>query len=141
MMRAKRLISVTTMGAAAVLFSLALIAQVPTAETSQAVEAPSAAISTQQALLQDDGKQLYNRECAACHGRQGRGNGRAGRDMSPRPTDITSLEYLDENSDEDIFKVIAEGAGEMDPYRDLFTDEQIQAVIGYVRELGEKRKK
>lgn len=140
-MRAKRLITVTTIGAAAVLFSLALFAQVPTTELPHALEAPSASTSTQQSLLQGDGKALYKAECAACHGNQGRGNGRAGRGMDPRPVDLTTPEFLDETSDEDMFKMIAEGVGEMDPYRDIFTDEQIQAVIGYVRELGEKRKK
>ncbi|GMR13979.1 MAG: hypothetical protein BMS9Abin29_2206 [Gemmatimonadota bacterium] len=140
-MRAKRTILATTIGGAAVLLSLTLIAQVPTTGPQQAVLAPSASASTQQQVPQADGEKLYNGECASCHGKQGRGNGRAGRDMDPRPTDISKSEFLDQTSDEDMFKVIAEGTGEMDPYREVFTDEQIQAVIAHVRKLGEKRKK
>lgn len=140
-MRAKPRVSNTAIGAAAILLALTQIAQVPTGETEPAVNAPSASISIHGSLIQADGKKLFKDECASCHGKQGRGNGRAGRDMDPRPTDITKPEFLDEKSDEELFKAIIEGNGEMDPYRDIFTDEQIHSIIAYTRQLGEKRRK
>lgn len=140
-MRTKPRISSTAIGAAAVLLSLTQIAQVPTGKAELAVSTPSASIAGHGPLIQADAKKMFDDECASCHGKQGRGNGRAGRDMDPRPTDITKPEFLDEHSDEDMFKKIIEGDGEMDPYRDIFTDEQIHAIIAYTRQLGEKRRK
>ena len=38
------------------------------------------------------GEVLYRRCCASCHGADGRGNGPVASALSPRPTDLTSLQ-------------------------------------------------
>lgn len=37
------------------------------------------------------GRADYERFCASCHGTSGRGDGQVGRDLSPRPSDLTRL--------------------------------------------------
>src|SRR5215831_21332121 len=39
----------------------------------------------------DPGRQLYLRYCAACHGRQGRGDGPVAPALGEKPTDLTQL--------------------------------------------------
>jgi mono/diheme cytochrome c family protein len=88
-----------------------------------------------------DGKAMFEDECASCHGKQGRGNGRAGRDMDPRPTDITDPAWFAETPREEMLDIILNGKGEMDPYDDIYTAEEIDAILAYVEKLMERRKK
>ncbi len=88
-----------------------------------------------------DGARLYSKECKACHGARGKGDGRAGRTMDPKPSDISDPEYLASTTDEELAQVIVEGKGEMDPFGDEFTEEQIRALVTYMRRLGELRQK
>jgi high-affinity iron transporter len=88
-----------------------------------------------------DGKVLFQKECAACHGNQGRGNGRAGRVMDPRPTDITDPDYLAAKDDAYLLEVVANGSGEMAGIADDYDEAEMKAIVAYVRKLGEKRKK
>jgi len=41
----------------------------------------------------EQGRRLWGRECAACHGDDGRGNGPGAAGLRPRPTDLTEHEY------------------------------------------------
>jgi mono/diheme cytochrome c family protein len=43
------------------------------------------------AVAADDGRALYLRYCAACHGREGRGDGPVAPALGERPTDLTQL--------------------------------------------------
>lgn len=42
---------------------------------------------------EESGRELYTRHCAACHGADGDGNGRAARHLHPRPTNLRSGNY------------------------------------------------
>jgi mono/diheme cytochrome c family protein len=48
-------------------------------------------ISTKPSLAPVNGRALYVRYCASCHGTGGRGDGPAADAMQPRPTDLTRL--------------------------------------------------
>ena len=43
------------------------------------------------ARADDQGKQLYRKYCAACHGQEGKGDGVVSGLMQPRPTNLTLL--------------------------------------------------
>lgn len=88
-----------------------------------------------------DGPALFEKECASCHGKQGRGNGRAGRDMDPRPTDIADPEFLSSRTDEQLLEVMANGKGEMVGLGADYGLDEMKAILAYVRKLGEGRKK
>lgn len=48
--------------------------------------------STREIAAEEPGAILYQRYCAACHGRTGRGDGPAASALTPPPTDLTRVE-------------------------------------------------
>jgi len=42
------------------------------------------------------GNEVFNQDCAGCHGADGRGNGVAGQALLPKPTDLTAARFSDE---------------------------------------------
>lgn len=87
-------------------------------------------------LLQDPnyimGSGMYKRHCAGCHGQDGEGQTSLG------PA-INSPEWNDGITDEEIRAAILESrriAGtSMDSFREILTDDEITAVIVYLRTL------
>ena len=90
--------------------------------------------------LQDpNGAALYSEECKSCHGKRGKGNGRAAKDLDPKPTDITDPEFLANTTDSAMGVAIRDGEEGMDPTE--LNGAEIDAVILYVRKLGGIRAK
>ena len=85
----------------------------------------------------DSGKKLYEDKCALCHGRNGEGDGPAGAALDPRPADFASPGFWRKTSDRKIADTIRNGHGVM-PGFDLTAD-QIQDVIGYLKQAFEKK--
>jgi len=79
-----------------------------------------------------DAASLFNSECATCHGRDGRGKTKRGRQMHSR--DITNPEWQNDVSDERIFNSISRGKGKMPAFKKL-SDAQIDSLVTYVREF------
>ena len=87
------------------------------------------------------GKTVYNENCAACHGAQGRGDGEAGRDLNPKPVDLTRMRYRRFDSDRLIFYAVSEGGArfgsDMPGFKDSLGEKERWAVVRYVqRGLG-----
>jgi mono/diheme cytochrome c family protein len=83
------------------------------------------------------GKQLYDTQCATCHGAKGKGDGPAGAQLSPKPTDL-STPQIAEQSDGALFWKITEGRPPMPAYRQL-SEEQRWDVVNYLCTLGPQR--
>jgi cytochrome c oxidase cbb3-type subunit 3 len=90
----------------------------------------------------ETGKDIYRTYCWQCHGSQGNGKGiNAGDNMSVQPRDHTDAKYMSGRSDDDLFKAIKEGGPAvnksvlMPPWGEVLTDEEIHAVVDYLREL------
>ena len=79
------------------------------------------------------GKALYDKSCAGCHGPDGKGNEKMVAILGVKGLGVVSKETA-KKSDEQLLKVIAEGAGKMPPSK-LTKDEQKQ-VLGYTRSLA-----
>jgi mono/diheme cytochrome c family protein len=79
-----------------------------------------------------EGAALFNRECAQCHGRDGRAKTKRGRQTHSR--DITNAEWQNDISDERIFNSISRGKGKMPSFKKL-SDGDIDALVAYVRRL------
>jgi len=111
--------------------ALLALAVVLLAACQQQAEGPP-----QEVLLQDPnyimGSGLYKRNCAGCHGESGEGR----TSLGPQ---INTAEWQDGITDDEIRTVILEGrrvAGtSMDSFREMLTDDEITAVIVYVRSL------
>ena len=91
--------------------------------------------TTSAALAADaeSGKALYEKSCAGCHGADGKGNEKMAKILGDKGLNIVGSETK-KKSDEQLLKVIAEGAGKM-PASKLTKEEQRQA-LGYVRSLA-----
>lgn len=82
---------------------------------------------------------LYGQRCAGCHGPKGKGDGPAGKFLTPKPSDFAVS--LKGKADDWITKAIKGGgqavgeAAVMPPSPDL-TDDQIKALVDYVKQLG-----
>jgi len=79
-----------------------------------------------------DGAALYKAKCAMCHGADGAGQTAMGKSMKLR--DLRSPE-VQKQSDADLYKVTADGKGKMPAYKGKLTDEEIKALVGYMRKL------
>jgi mono/diheme cytochrome c family protein len=90
----------------------------------------------------EEGKRLYQVNCASCHGEKGLGDGPSAAMLSPKPLPIaTEAASL---SDAYLFWRISEG-GLMQPFKSampswksILTEEEIWKVIAYIRNLGAK---
>ncbi len=81
------------------------------------------------------GMKVFIRECASCHGDQGLGNGKAGRDLDPLPTDMTDP-AVHAQSDGALYWKITRGRSPMPTFKELLTDEERWNVINYIRTLA-----
>lgn len=94
------------------------------------------------------GQQLYARDCAACHGEAGQGDGPAGRDlpgiatmhpgMASGPTNFTVTANMFSASDALLQgKVLRGGMGTgMPEWGSLYSNEELWAVVSFLRTFG-----
>jgi mono/diheme cytochrome c family protein len=89
--------------------------------------------------LAQDAKGMYEKSCQSCHGASGKGDGPAGKMLKPPPGDFATA--LAGKSDADIAKIIKEGgkavgkAPTMPAYGSKFKDDQIEALVKYIKGL------
>jgi mono/diheme cytochrome c family protein len=80
------------------------------------------------------GRALFAKHCACCHGPSGRGDGSAGRDLDPQPSDLAQPEVL-EKSDAQLFRQITRGRRPMPSFNKL-SEEDRWHIIQYIRTLA-----
>jgi len=83
-----------------------------------------------------DGKALYDKHCAKCHGVDGQGKTKMGRQAGVK--DYTDPKVQEEMKDEAALKTIKEGLTEkgkerMKPYANELSDADIKALIAHMR--------
>ena len=121
----------------------------------QAIEPTSADKTTQirgQELILDvenadviNGKALYERNCAACHGTSGKGDGPAAASMRPKPRDLADEAYMQTLSDAFLLEVITNGGASVDKsplmpgWGNVMDQKEIIDIIFYLRELSKKK--
>ena len=98
---------------------------------------PAPAVSP--ALL-EAGKALYIRNCAACHGETGKGDGPGAGVLKPPPRDHTDKAYMSTLTDKQLADIIKMGGAikgkPLMPSHPQFKDDQLQALVAYVRSLS-----
>jgi mono/diheme cytochrome c family protein len=75
--------------------------------------------------------ELYAKQCASCHGKDGRSKTIKGKLKHAR--NLTDAEWQERVSDERIFNSITNGKGKMTAYGKKLSQEQIEALVTYVR--------
>ncbi len=86
-----------------------------------------------------DVKENWEKNCASCHGKDGKGETKAGKKADVKnKTDVT---YQASFTDEQMFKQIKEGLKDkngkekMKAFSDKLSDEEIKALVAFVRGL------
>ena len=85
-----------------------------------------------------DGKEIYEKECAKCHGADGKGETKMGKKLGAK--DYTDAKVQDELKDEAAIKAVKEGFKDKDgkvimkPAEGM-SNEDITAVVAYLRKF------
>jgi mono/diheme cytochrome c family protein len=84
------------------------------------------------------GKQVYEKNCANCHGKTGAGDGAMGAELNPKPSNFTDAEWKHGSSDGEIFAVIKDGVKGtgMKSFNSKLTPHQMWDAINYLRTLA-----
>ena len=77
-----------------------------------------------------EGADIYRARCASCHGSAGEGG--------PIGPPVDSPDMWDELGEEGVRAVIVDGAEGMPAYGDVLTDDEVDAVVAYLRALSER---
>jgi mono/diheme cytochrome c family protein len=78
------------------------------------------------------GKTLYDRQCARCHGIDGRPT-----TLAPTARDLTNRSYIDELGDDRIMQTIMAGKPPVMPaFGGQFSQPEIDLLVAYVRSLS-----
>jgi mono/diheme cytochrome c family protein len=93
------------------------------------------------------GRQVYEANCAQCHGVAGKGDGYGAPFLVPPPRDLTAGQYKFRTTasgqlptDEDLFRTISRGADGtgMPPWQYLLSEEDRWALVDYVKTFDER---
>jgi mono/diheme cytochrome c family protein len=84
------------------------------------------------------GRQIYDKQCAGCHGDTGKGDGAMGEELNPKPANLVDADWKHGSSDGEIFVVIRDGVKNtgMKPYGRKMTTHQIWDVVNYLRSMS-----
>lgn len=104
---------------------------------------PSTLESTRREMI---GKRLYFKYCAGCHGETGEGDGMHSYTLNPFPANHTDSSYMNELTDEYLFKIISKGgtsvgkSPEMPRWNLALNANEVWNIIIYIRTLPKKQK-
>jgi len=84
------------------------------------------------AYAQDDTAALYKSKCQVCHGADGKGDTAAGKMVNAKDFHSPEVQKM---SDAELIEAIKKGKGKMQPYAGKLTDDQIKALVKYIRSL------
>jgi len=99
----------------------------------------SALVLVAGSCLAADVTENWTKHCGSCHGKDGKGETKAGRKAEVK--DLTDSTYQASFTDEAMFKRMKEGAKDkngkerMKPFADKLSDDEIKALGAYVRSL------
>src|SRR5579862_5835463 len=135
----KRSASIVCALVALIGFVLAAVSSLESSAASAALQAAKNPIPSSEASIKAGGL-VFAKNCRACHGIQGKGDGTA---IPPgvHPANLIAGTWKHGSTDGDLFKTIKEGVGpafDMQAWGDRLSDDDIWNVINYIRDLGKK---
>lgn len=93
---------------------------------------------------QRQGKDLYRKYCAVCHGEQGKGDGFNAFNLNPKPRDFTDAKYMNALSDARLLETINEGGRGvnrsplMPSWGGRLTKSEQEYLVAFLRWLGKQ---
>ena len=86
-----------------------------------------------------EGRKIYLRQCASCHGPSGKGDGSMAL-AGGTPSNLTDETWDHGSSDGEIFVVIRDGvSSDMESYKDKLTEKQMWQLVNYIKSIGPKK--
>lgn len=91
---------------------------------------------------QRQGKELYTKYCAICHGKEGKGDGFNAFNLEPRPRDFTDLKYMNALSDARLIETVIKGGRGvnrsplMPTWGGRLKNDEVAYVLSFVRSLS-----
>ncbi len=88
------------------------------------------------------GRLIFKQQCAACHGKGGKGDGPAAVALNPKPADLSDPARLGTRTDEELIAVVSKGGAVrglspvMPAFEGSLSPDQIRQVVAYVRALA-----
>ena len=79
-----------------------------------------------------DGAAVFKAKCAMCHGPDGSASTGMGKSMGLKPLSSPEVQKM---SDADLTALVTNGKGKMPGYKDKLSDDEISAVVKYVKTL------
>ena len=79
-----------------------------------------------------DGAAIYKSKCAMCHGADGSASSGMGKSMGLKPLGSPEVQ---KTSDADMTALVTNGKGKMPASKGKLTDDEISAVVKYVKTL------
>jgi mono/diheme cytochrome c family protein len=118
----------------------ARIAMADDAASAADWKAPPEAAQLPNPIPSDDasvaaGKSIYAKNCLACHGRAGHGDGPAASSLKPRPRDLSDPKIAGQ-TDGELFWKTTTGRNPMPKYQKVLSDEDRWKVVNYMRVLA-----
>jgi glucose/arabinose dehydrogenase/mono/diheme cytochrome c family protein len=92
-------------------------------ETPEATPEPETDVEDETALIQQ-GQQVFSNQCTACHGAQGQAG------VGPA---LADNQFVTQADPEPVIDIVVHGQGQMPGFGDVLSDEQIAAVVSYIR--------
>lgn len=113
------------------------ISATSTGQQSKPWEVPAKFKTMQNPVKSDEasilaGKDLYNKNCASCHGKTGLGDGPKSKGLKTPISSFVKAEYQNQ-SDGDQFYKTKFGRGEMTKYEGKIDDNGIWQIVNYMR--------
>jgi len=82
-------------------------------------------------------RSTFKLQCSSCHGQNGAGDTSVGKSLNA--ADLRSAE-VQKQSDAQLVQVISEGRKDMPSFSDSLTQDQIRALVSYIRKLAKSQK-
>lgn len=88
-----------------------------------------------------DAKETYAKECAKCHGDQGKGDGTTLAKVKGKAMDWTNKAAMSKVSDQDLAKIIAEGGAgvgksKLMPAYKKMDEKAVKEMVSFIRSMG-----
>jgi len=85
-----------------------------------------------------DVKTIYDKQCAKCHGKDGKGKTTMGKKLKAK--DYTDPKVQEKLKDEEMIKLTMEGKKKgsktlMKPYKDKLSEKEIKDLVAYIRKF------
>jgi mono/diheme cytochrome c family protein len=141
-MQRRRLVLLVSLFAVTTTILVAAWADEPPKGGAEQWKAPARAARKKNPVPADEksiaaGKVFYVKECLACHGATGKGDGPSAKDLE-RPAGDLSNPKMWQQTDGELFWKITEGKKPMPSYEKNFSEEDRWNVVNYTRTLAPK---